>query len=64
MLSTTVHPALLGQTAEPSSPTLDLTNRPALAIAYLLAGGLMEFCGPLFWAALAVGFLFAQFSPG
>ena len=41
---------------------LDLVNDPALAIAHLLAGGLIEVCGPLFWAALAIGFLLAEFS--
>ncbi len=27
----------------------------------MLAGGLMEVLGPLFWAVLIVGFLFAEF---
>jgi hypothetical protein len=62
MLFSTLHPALPGPAAEPSTPALDLADRPALAVAYLLAGGLMELCGPLFWAILAVGLLFAEFS--
>lgn len=47
--------------AEPTAAAPDLTDRPALAIAYLLAGGLMEICSPLFWAILVAGFLFAEF---
>jgi hypothetical protein len=34
---------------------------PALETAYWVAGGLMEVLGPLFWAVLIVGFLFAEF---
>ena len=46
---------------EPIAEAPDLTDRPALAVAYLLAGGLMEALGPLFWAILVAGFLFAEF---
>ena len=46
--------------AEPIAEAPDLTDRPALAVAYLLAGGLMEVLGPLFWAILGAGFLFAE----
>jgi hypothetical protein len=38
----------------------DLLDDPALAAAYLVAGGLMEICGPLFWAVLVIGFLIAE----
>lgn len=41
----------------------DLLDDPGLATAYLLAGGLMEVCGPLFWAVLIVGFLIAGLPP-
>jgi hypothetical protein len=41
----------------PSVPDVD---DPALAAAYLLAGGLMEVCGRLFWAVLVVGFVIAE----
>jgi len=41
----------------PSAPNVD---DPALATAYLLAGGLMEVCGRLFWAVLVVGFVIAE----
>ena len=37
-----------------------LAEDPALAAAYLVAGGLMEICGPFFWAVLIVGFLIAE----
>ena len=43
---------------------LDLGDDPALIAAHLLAGGLMEICGPLFWGALIVGWLFAAFVSG
>ncbi|HEX6442718.1 MAG TPA: hypothetical protein VF007_11060 [Stellaceae bacterium] len=46
--------------AEPIAETPDLAERPSLAVAYLLAGGLMEALGPLFWAILGAGFLFAE----
>ncbi len=45
---------------EPAASVPDLLDDPALAIAYLLAGGLMEVCGRLFWAVLVVGFLIAE----
>jgi hypothetical protein len=61
MLSPITHPALPEPVAQPIYPTLDLIDRPALATAYLVAGGLMEVCGPLFWAILAAGFLVAEF---
>jgi hypothetical protein len=49
--------------AGPERSALELPNDPTLETAYLLAGGLMEFLGPLFWAVLIVGFLFAEFWP-
>lgn len=42
---------------------LDFENDSGVAIAYTLAGGLMEICGPLFWGALILGFLSAEFTP-
>jgi hypothetical protein len=42
----------------------DLLDDPALAAAFLVAGGLMEVCGPLFWAVLVVGFLIAELPLG
>ena len=41
---------------------LDFDSDPAAAIANILAGGLMEVCGPLFWGMLIVGFFSALFS--
>jgi hypothetical protein len=38
-------------------------NAPALAIAYPLAGALMEICDPLFWMAVILPFLFSELSP-
>jgi hypothetical protein len=61
MSSPFLNPALPEPVAQPLDPTLDLIDRPALATAYLLAGALMEICGPLFWAVVVAGFLFAQF---
>lgn len=45
----------------PAEAELDLVNDPVLATAHLLAGALMEICGPFFWAVLASGFFFAEF---
>ena len=59
MSSPFLNPALPEPSAQPVDPAL--VHRPALATAYLLAGGLMEVCGPLFWAILAAGFLLAEF---
>jgi hypothetical protein len=53
--------ALTASAAEPVTPALDLADDPTLAVSYLLAGGLMEICGPLFWTVLAGGFLFSEF---
>ena len=44
----------------PAAAEPDLLNDPTLAAAYLVAGGLMEVCGPLFWAVLVIGFLMAE----
>jgi hypothetical protein len=52
----------LGPRSPESDPRVpDLSDRPVVAIAYLLAGGLMEILGPVFWAVLIVSFLFAEF---
>ena len=45
---------------EAAAAVPDLLDDPALAAAYLLAGGLMAVCGRLFWAVLVVGFLIAE----
>jgi len=44
----------------PDASVPDVLDDPALAAAYLVAGGLMEVCGRLFWAVLVVGFLIAE----
>jgi hypothetical protein len=49
----------IDQAPEPAAVP-DVLDDPALATAYLLAGGLMEVCGPLFWAVLVVGLLIAE----
>jgi hypothetical protein len=41
----------------------DLENDQAVAIANILAGGLMEVLCPCFWAALILLFAFAEFAP-
>jgi hypothetical protein len=43
-------------------PPIDLLDDPALGVAHLLAGGLLEICGPFFWAVLVGGFLLAEFA--
>lgn len=60
MSSPSLNPVFPKPVVEPTISALDLVDRPGLAIAYLLAGGLMEVCGPLFWAILAAGFLYAE----
>ena len=49
------HVSPRGAASEP-----DLRDDPLLAAAYLVAGGLMEVCGRLFWAVLLIGFLMAE----
>ena len=44
-------------------PALDFVDHPALAVAHLLAGGLLEILGPVFWAVLAAGFIAAECAP-
>jgi hypothetical protein len=39
---------------------VDLTGRPVLAVLYAFGGCLMDLFGPMFWAALIVGFLYAE----
>jgi len=41
---------------------LNFPNDRAVAIANILAAGLMEILGPLFWAVLILLFFFAEFS--
>ena len=47
--------------ADPERTVLAQPDDPALETAYWVSGGLMEVLGPLFWAVLIVGFLFAEF---
>jgi hypothetical protein len=61
MSSPSLNPVFPKPVIEPTIPALDLVDRPALAVVYLLTSGLMEICGPLFWAVLAAGFLLAEF---
>ena len=49
--------------AGPERSLVGLPNDPTIEILYLLAGALMEVLGPLFWAVLIGGFLFAEFRP-
>ena len=49
--------------AERVLPALDFVDHPALAVAHLLAGGLLEILGPVFWAVLAAGFIAAECAP-
>ena len=39
---------------------IDFSDRPTLALLYALSGWLMNFLGPMFWAALIVAFLYAE----
>ena len=39
---------------------IDFSDRPTLALLYALSGWVMNFLGPMFWAALIVGFLYAE----
>lgn len=39
---------------------IDFSDRPTLALLYALSGWLMDFLGPIFWAVLIVGFLYAE----
>jgi hypothetical protein len=39
---------------------IDFSDRPTLALAYALSGWLMDLLGPMFWAVLIVGFLYAE----
>jgi hypothetical protein len=58
--STEAHEAV---SAGPERSAVGPPNDPTIEIVYLLAGALMEVLGPLFWAVLIVGFLFAEFWP-
>ena len=42
------------------SGEIDFADQPAIAVLYIIAGGLMEFFGPIFWAALIVLFVQAE----
>ena len=51
----------VGPNAAQSEPVpLDLSNRPVVALAYTIGGCLMDLFGPMFWAALIVGFFYAE----
>jgi hypothetical protein len=48
------------QRATQRSGEIDFADQPAIAVLYVIAGGLMEFFGPMFWAALIVLFVQAE----
>ena len=57
------YPSIDGQAAVSAGPEHSvpgLPYDPAIDTVYLLASALMEVLGPLFWAALIAGFLFAE----
>jgi hypothetical protein len=41
-----------------------VTEEPAVAVLYAIAGALMEFVGPMFWAALIVLYVRAELFTG
>jgi hypothetical protein len=45
---------------EQSFPLVDLAGQPVIAFLYTIGGWLMDLFGPMFWAALIVGFLNAE----
>ena len=40
--------------------SIDLAGQPAIAFLYAIGGCLMDLFGPMFWAALIVGFFYAE----
>ena len=40
--------------------SIDLTGQPVIALLYAIGGCLMDLFGPMFWAALIVGFFYAE----
>jgi hypothetical protein len=40
---------------------LDVADQPLLAVLYAISAALVEFFGPMFWAALIVLFIQAEF---
>jgi hypothetical protein len=40
--------------------SIDLAGRPVIAFLYTIGGCLMDLFGPMFWAALIVGFIDAE----
>jgi hypothetical protein len=42
------------------SVSIDLAGQPVIAFLYMIGGCLMDLFGPMFWAALIVGFLDAE----
>jgi hypothetical protein len=40
--------------------TVDFSDQPVIASLYALSRWLMDFFGPMFWAALIVGFFYAE----
>ena len=40
--------------------SVDLASQPVIAFLYVIGGGLMDLFGPMFWAVLIVGFLYAE----
>ena len=41
-------------------PSVDLTDRPLIAFLYMAGDCLMDLFGPMYWAALIVGFVDAE----
>ena len=47
----------------PRALATDFADEPGIAEAYMLADALMEFLGPVFWAALIVLFVWVELKP-
>jgi hypothetical protein len=45
---------------ERRSVSIDLAGQPVIAFLYAIGGCLMDLFGPMFWAALTVGFFYAE----
>ena len=45
---------------KPKAGECDFANQPGIAELYMLADALMEFFGPVFWAALIVLFIWVE----
>ena len=45
---------------ERPSVSIDLAGQPVITFLYAIGGCLMDLFGPMFWAALIVGFFYAE----